>query len=302
MKKILFTLLFVSIGWFLSYAQQSTNGATGTYNPGNPFTGGSLSSLVGSNMEAFVHEYNTDNNIVFQLPSFTNPVVVSNTFYINTGDFANDDYLYATGIYWDMNLYRIDVYNGTHTVIGQIPLSGINYSTGMAYNRNTSTMYLLIQDDMTSSYIFNLNLTNASISLLATFPSTSFYTLAFQESTNTFFTMNRYTNELVAINGTTWATTAIGTVGFSVNTFFCGADFNDVSGELYISHYDGVDARIYQVNPNNASSELINHTTNADFIVLALRNNITAVPVSLWIGIGVFMLLVIGVVLKKRFF
>ena len=182
--------------------------------------------------------------------------------------------------------------------MGVISLS--DYSTGMAYNNNNGTMYLLTE--YSGSSIYTVSLTDASVSLQATFASHSFYTLAYDESSNLFYSVDVDTRELYSINPSGWGLTLIGTVSFDLGYYFSGSDFNDVTGEFYVSQYDDVNANIYKVNPSDASSQLVRTVANADFIVLALRNHITVVPVSVWVILSVFALIALTMLFRRRLF
>lgn len=308
MKKIVLISALFLISLLPLKAQQGGMGKTGSYDSSKPITGNPLSSLADYNTGLLAHEFWTDYNVVYKIPGINNPVVVSSSPYVNCGDFASDDYFYGTGLYWDTNLYRINILNGSYSVVGSIsiPISGDYFSTGMAYNRQDDIMYLLISEYISSteenSYIYSISLSNTNVSLLASYMGERFLTLAYDESSQLLFTVDDLNDQLVSINPVGWGASLVGNLSFNIDYYFSESDFNDFSGELYISHTDGANAHIYQVDPSDASSVLVNETENADFIVIAVRNNLTSVPVSIWVILSAFAMIAVGIVVKRRFF
>lgn len=301
MKSHLLSLVFALILVIPVVAQQSTDGKVGTYIPGGPVPPAATLDGPWGTHQLFVHEYNTNQNLIFKFNDLSDYFrLASITPYINTGDFANDGFLYATGISWDNNLNQIDIRTGNSTLIGTI--SGVGqYSVGMAYNPTDDIMYLLTLG-ISGSQIYSVSLSDASTNLLATFPSVDFRTLAFDINTNALYTIDQYTDQLHRISISDWNVTMIGNVGFSLGTYFSGSDFNEKTGELYVSQYDGYDAHIYTVNTSNGTSTLQTTVPNSDFIVLAIHPSIIPVSVSIWVVLSLFALIIAGFVAKRIFF
>lgn len=294
--------MLVSMLVIPAMAQQSTKGKVGTVSPTGMVQSAKLTSTIPSVKQLFVHEYNSNQNLVYNLPELDNYYkLASVTSYINTGDFADDNYLYGTGLFWDNNLYRIDVNTGNSVSVGTFSL-GYEMSVGMAFSKAFGKMYMMTVGYTGGSRLYEVNLSDASVNLLATYSTSEFATLAFDEKTNLFYTIDDNSDKLFRISPTGWGATAVGPVGFDLDYYFSGADFDDNSGKYYVSQYNGTDACIYQVSPATGLSTKLTTVGYADFIVVAVKENIVPVPVSIWIVISVFALIAIGFVVRRRFF
>lgn len=301
MKRNLLSFIFILALALPTLAQISIDGNLGVKPANSPIQSMKLTSVMDGHEQLFVHEYWSEHNLVYNLPDLNNffksaPV----TPYINCGDFASDGFLYATGLPWQPDLLKINIKTGVTESVGSLGISSW-YSTGMAYNGIDNEMYLLISVPG-ASYILSIDLTTAAYEIKAYLPSYFFMTLAFDEITQNLYTVEIGSNILYSISTSTWEINEVGNLDFNLGNYFCESDFHDKTGDFYMSQYDGSSAFIHKVNPSDASSTLMTSVADANFIVLAVKNNIIPVPISIWAILSLFGLLGIGIVVRKRFF
>jgi hypothetical protein len=286
-----------------SFAQISKNGKTGSYSPqtynNNPPLGYSEGRI-----HAYVHEFYTDYNIKMDFPTFTNPYALSQSAYINCGDFGSDHFMYGANFFWGSgSLTKTDIRTGTTTVVGAITFPNSDeYTAGMAFDPTNNIMYVITGIWPNQSFLYKISLTDASTTFIKSYSGIGFQTLAFNKQNGLLYTINDLDDCLYTLLPSNGTSTKIGAVGFDMDGFFCDADFNESTNELYASHYDGFNTYISKIDPATGSSMVQATRSNADFIVFAFTSNPALVPVSYWVIGALFVLLALGILIRKRLF
>jgi hypothetical protein len=169
----------------------------------------------------------------------------------------------------------------------------------MSYHSNSGTMFLSTYDGSNSN-LYILNTSTGDVNLIGS-NSDLIIDIAVSPS-GTLYGIDIYLDNLVEINTSDGSTTIIGYTGFDAN-YAQGMDFDDTSGELIWASYS------YSGNPGNGI-RVVDVSDGSSTLIEPFPNEIDClaigpakpVPFNIYFIISAFVLIGIGIVVKKRFF
>ena len=191
---------------------------------------------LGINGSAFSTEWGYGQATRFSLgtPEVLNFVGAVPTF-IPAGDFSVGDNSFAYALN-DMNEFmRIDTLNGAQTILGTLVPYGGEEWTGMALDPTDGRMYAT-STNIGSSSLYIIDVEGPAVTRIGSIGFPGIIALAVDKNGN-MYAEDMVTDELVAVNKTTGAGTAIGSLGFDAN-YAQGMAFDPVREELYLAAFN----------------------------------------------------------------
>lgn len=166
--------------------------------------------------------------------NLTNIAAATGDFY--AGDFLSGNFstLYAIDNA-TQTLYGISTADGTATAIGAPTPSGGQSWSGMAGDPTSGTMYAW-STDCAANTLYTLDVSSGAVTTVGTSSGVCVIDIAVNASGD-MYGLDILTDDLVSIDKTTGAVTAIGSVGFDAN-FAQGMDFDEATGTLYLAAYN----------------------------------------------------------------
>ncbi|NLU39153.1 MAG: hypothetical protein GXX78_09730 [Bacteroidales bacterium] len=306
MKKFfssLFVLLIVASA-FAQYGVKIQKPFTGSASSITPTLDGV--SLDGTKMYAY--DFLSYYFLSLDLPGYNNMTYVnSSSVYIGGADFDNEGNLYCIQASSNV-LYKEDLETGTFTSLGTITGIPTSFLVGLAYDNQTGTMYCLQTYWGTSGSLYTIDLNTLTATLVGTITGmTNGEGLAFNAEDRMLYGFNFQSaqSQLLKINPATAAATVVGTTTSFLNYasgWFGDCDFNDETGELIFSTFDGstTTTTIWSIDASNCTAASVGTVSNAQ-LVLAINTTGKPVPVKGYYFILVF-LIPIGIIIRRRFF
>ncbi|MBS1492616.1 MAG: T9SS type A sorting domain-containing protein [Bacteroidetes bacterium] len=170
----------------------------------------------------------------------------------------------TSGIYYALeytapgagNLVTIDTASGNISTIA--PLSGLGTGhivTGMAWDKNTSVMYV-VSTDGASGRLYTVNLATGALTTQAASMTGSTFPIDIAiNNSGAMYSCDVTTSSLNLINKTTGAATLIGALGITIN-YAQGMAFDPETDSLFLAAYTDA-GKLYRCNTSNGSVTLI---------------------------------------------
>jgi hypothetical protein len=169
-------------------------------------------------------------------PGTLTPIATfANMFF--AGTFANNDFTRENAVdYPAGDLYTIDTTTGAQALIGSTgtPPGSV---TGIRWDSSTGNTYLMTTTCGATSTLYTMDLTSGATTSVGSSSGTCIIDIAVDPS-GLMYGVDIVADTLVAIDKTTGAAAAIGSIGFNAN-YAQGMDFDGSTGILYLAGFDG---------------------------------------------------------------
>ena len=160
-------------------------------------------------------------------------------FWMSGADFVEDTW-YAVSFERPSRLFTINTHTGELNLVGS---TGINDSTGLAYDSARNTLYLTNYWGGTSN-LYTINLNTGEATLVGPISSRIIIGIAADASGN-LYGLNQYNNSLYSIDKDTGAATLIGSIKVNI-AFAQDIAYDRINDVLYGTLYRGTDKQGYQ--------------------------------------------------------
>lgn len=154
------------------------------------------------------------------------------------------------------NLVTIDTATGSINTVA--PLTGLGAGhvvTGMAWDKNTSIMYVVSIDGVIGR-LYTINLTNGALTTVAASMSGSTFPIDIAiNNSGVMYSCDVNSDALNIINKTTGAATLVGSLGININ-FAQGMAFDPETDSLFLAAYTDA-GKLYRCNTTNGATSLI---------------------------------------------
>lgn len=307
MKPII-TLFFGIFLVISSYAQYGVHG----YHPMSGSIPTYPKSLAGISMDgtkAYAYDFTANDFISMDLPGYSNVLSFNNGDYMGGVDFDSNGDLYGiTPGGGTIYLYKEDFGTSTFTNLGTVTGLPSQYFVGLAWDKQTSTMYCLQSSWGSSGSLYRIDLSTRVATLIGTITGmTNGEALAFNSNDRMLYAFNFQPTltQLLKIDPTTAAASVAGTTTAFLNYdygWFADCDFNDNTGELIygLFDYNSSNTNIWSIDPSNCNTTL-KATINGTQLVIAINTNGKPVPLKWYYFLLVFMI-PIALIVRKRLF
>jgi hypothetical protein len=270
----------------------------------------SLTGIPLDGTKAFAYDFPANNFLSMDLPGYGNVLSYNVGTSMGGVDFDSNGDLYGISPYGGtINLYKQDFATNTFTNLGAVT-GGLPYEyfVGLAWDKQTNTMYCLQSTWNTSGSLYKIDLSTRVATLIGTINGmTNGEAIAFNSQDRMLYAFNFQPTftQLLKINPTTATATIVGTTTAFLNYtngWFSDCDFNDNTGELIYGLLDSGsgNSNIWSIDPSNCNTTL-KATIPGTQLLMAINTNAESVPFKWYYFLLVFII-PIALIIRKRLF
>lgn len=252
-----------TVDLFINPASVSITPSSSTVCPGSSVT---LTASLPDRMYGVILGSNYQTMVRFNAAT-PGTVAITDTFLASIETYGGD--IGPNGQYYlldnnSLNLYRVDLGTMQWTTVGNASNFNVNeLVTGLAWNAANSTMYAIGSDGINTS-LYTVNTNTGQVTLVNVMTNVQVGIWLAINNAGQAYTADIVTDQLFSVNLTTATTNLIGNLGVNLS-FAQDADFDPITGVLYMAAYDSVNSQ--------GQLRTVNLTTGASTLTGLLFNN-----------------------------